>query len=48
NYVLPLIFWAHLGLCLYYIEKDAAGEEENEDEDDLEVEYITDKKLAAR
>ncbi len=22
NYVLPLIFWAHMGLCLYYIEKD--------------------------
>lgn len=22
NYVLPLIFWGHLGLCLYYIEKD--------------------------
>lgn len=22
NYVLPTIFWGHLGLCLYYIEKD--------------------------
>ncbi len=21
NYVLPMIFWAHLGLCLYYIER---------------------------
>ena len=23
NYVLPLIFWGHVGLCLYYIEKDS-------------------------
>jgi hypothetical protein len=22
NYVLPIIFWGHLGLCLYYLEKD--------------------------
>jgi hypothetical protein len=45
NYVLPLIFWAHLGLCLYYIEKDeSAGEEA--DEDEIEVEEITNKRLA--
>lgn len=25
NYVLPQIYWAHLGLCLYYIEKDEMG-----------------------
>jgi hypothetical protein len=25
NYVLPTIFWGHLGLCLYYIEKDFAA-----------------------
>lgn len=31
NYVLPLIFWGHLGLCLYYIEKDEAEEEEIEE-----------------
>ena len=24
NYVLPIIFWGHVGLCLYYIEKDKA------------------------
>ncbi|HEX8459842.1 MAG TPA: hypothetical protein VF623_00365, partial [Segetibacter sp.] len=22
SYVLPLIYWGHVGLCLYYIEKD--------------------------
>ena len=22
NYVLPLVYWGHVGLCLYYIEKD--------------------------
>jgi hypothetical protein len=22
NYVLPLIFWGHVGMCLYYLEKD--------------------------
>ncbi|MEJ7769098.1 MAG: hypothetical protein WKF89_14870, partial [Chitinophagaceae bacterium] len=21
NYVLPLIFWGHVGMCLYYLEK---------------------------
>ncbi len=26
NYVLPLVFWAHMGLCLYYIEKDRNGQ----------------------
>ncbi len=25
NYVLPIIFWGHVGLCLYYIEKDKAA-----------------------
>ena len=28
NYVLPLIFWGHVGLCLYYLEKDRASYEE--------------------
>ncbi len=35
NYVLPLMFWGHFGLCLYYIEKDGLKEpivEEEEDE----------------
>ncbi|MCW3115057.1 MAG: O-antigen ligase [Segetibacter sp.] len=32
NYVLPLIFWGHMGLCLYYIEKDHAVKEEHEEE----------------
>lgn len=37
NYVLPLIFWGHLGLCLYYLEKDEAKvtEESLETSDDL-------------
>lgn len=41
NYVLPLIFWAHLGLCLYYIERDQdhSVEEEEEEEDVAEEEY---------
>lgn len=29
NYVLPLIFWGHVGLCLYYIDKDAANKTQN-------------------
>ncbi len=31
NYVLPLIFWGHMGLCLYYIERDqsVAAEDKN-------------------
>ncbi|WP_207494054.1 O-antigen ligase family protein [Aridibaculum aurantiacum] len=31
NYVLPLIYWGHVGLCLYYIEKDKASYEERMD-----------------
>lgn len=31
NYVLPTTFWAHLGLCLYYIEKDEDGPQLNYD-----------------
>lgn len=48
NYVLPLIFWAHLGLCLYYIEKDESGETEKEEEEDFEVENIPQKRLVTR
>jgi hypothetical protein len=35
NYVLPLIFWGHVGLCLYYLEKpvDELNEIEDEEED---------------
>jgi O-antigen ligase len=32
SYVLPLIYWGHLGLCLYYIEKDESTEEEKEND----------------
>jgi NADH:ubiquinone oxidoreductase subunit 5 (subunit L)/multisubunit Na+/H+ antiporter MnhA subunit len=48
NYVLPLIFWAHLGLCLYYIVKDKLEEQEEEEDEGPEVEYLTDKKLIRR
>ena len=37
NYVLPLIFWAHLGLCLYYIENDQT---EKAEDDYIEFEAI--------
>lgn len=41
NYVLPLIFWAHLGLCLYYIEKDeTVTEEEDDEEEEMETEEV--------
>ncbi|HUC83524.1 MAG TPA: O-antigen ligase family protein [Flavisolibacter sp.] len=36
NYVLPLVFWAHLGLCLYYIERDKTALEEEEEEAEWE------------
>lgn len=32
NYVLPLIFWAHVGLCLFYIERDETEQDEDEAE----------------
>ena len=35
NYVLPLIFYGHIGLCLYYLEKDF---EKSEAKEDLKVE----------
>ncbi len=38
NYVLPLIFWGHLGLCLYYIEKDETEVEEEDDDEEIEPE----------
>lgn len=38
NYVLPLIFWGHLGLCLYYMERDQNPPEEDEDEGEIEIE----------
>lgn len=42
NYVLPIIFWGHLGLCLYYIERDdrinAEEDEEEEEEEEMEAE----------
>lgn len=37
NYVLPLVFWGHMGMCLYYLEKDEATEQE---EDEVEVPEI--------
>jgi hypothetical protein len=38
NYVLPLIFWAHLGLCLFYIERDTTMVDEEEYEEWEEIE----------
>jgi hypothetical protein len=31
SYVLPLVFWGHVGLCLYYLEKDEVVEQEEEE-----------------
>lgn len=31
SYVLPLIFWGHVGLCLYYLERTPAVETEEEE-----------------
>jgi O-antigen ligase len=36
NYVLPIIFWGHLGLCLYYVEKDEIAQKKG-DEAEYEV-----------
>jgi O-antigen ligase len=32
SYVLPLVFWGHVGMCLYYLERDRAPEEPVEEE----------------
>lgn len=47
NYVLPLIFWGHLGLCLYYIEKDEVKVEPilSEEADDL---YLPEEQINRR
>jgi hypothetical protein len=34
NYVLPLVFWGFVGMCLFYLDKD------KEDEDEIEFEMI--------
>lgn len=43
SYVLPFVFWGHVGLCLYYLERKPAAEMEDEEQlqgDDIEeVEY---------
>lgn len=30
NYVLPFTFWGVVGMCLYYLDEDDAGREEDE------------------
>ena len=42
NYVLPLVFWAHLGLCLYYIERDTSKNYSADDDEVIEAEVIPD------
>lgn len=37
NYVLPVVFFGHIGMCLYYFERDAEAEDEEMDEDDYVV-----------
>lgn len=42
SYVLPLVFWGHVGLCLYYLERKPAevpGAEDQEEEEIDELEY---------
>ncbi|MDB5110286.1 MAG: O-antigen ligase [Mucilaginibacter sp.] len=31
SYVLPLMFWGHVGVCLYYLEKDLAKENDRQE-----------------
>ena len=37
SYVLPLIYWGHVGLCLYYIEKDDSSDKEKQVEKDQDA-----------
>jgi hypothetical protein len=43
NYVLPLVYWGHVGLCLYYIEKDEANYVEEELNSTKEIKEYTPK-----
>ncbi len=36
NYVLPLIFWGHVGMCLYYLEKDLTPTDHEKIEEEAE------------
>jgi len=38
---LPLVFWGHVGLCLYYLEKDIFKKDEPELLDEPEEEGYT-------
>ncbi len=38
SYVLPLIYWGHVGLCLYYLEKDEANYEKQSLEEEMGAE----------
>ncbi len=47
NYVLPVIFWGHMGLCLYYIEKDMANSSLNDEDPILDnSEVATEREYA--
>ncbi len=39
SYVLPLIFWGHVGMCLYYLEKKDVPDNEEETPDQEKKEY---------
>jgi hypothetical protein len=48
NYVLPLIFFGHIGMCLYYFDRDeewVADEEEEDEDEDVDDYVVTDRRL---
>jgi len=46
NYVLPLIFFGHVGMCLYYLDKDK--EEANEDDTDTDEYEVVSSKIKSK
>ena len=49
SYVLPLVFWGHVGMCLYYLDRDRRNvleEEEEEEEEEPKQEWTFIKSTA--
>jgi hypothetical protein len=45
SYVLPLVYWGHVGLCLYYIEKDEAQNDYAQPDEENELHVPIDHRL---
>ena len=48
NYVLPLIFFGHIGMCLYYFDRDEEGVAEDEEEEDFDDYVVTERRLKSQ